>query len=211
MHLDLCDKVSSTEVTEGLHCLLGRFFDKSAIDGVRSHSLKATILTFVSVRGCDYTYSELLGYHLTQHVSAINYQRKALAAPIRRMMVVLNKIQEGSFLPCAPMNDEFPQGPDFISALNQMQSNLSMNLRAIAERFLGCDLDKVLSSSDEAEFQAMWDLLCQESRDIDPVIEPCVQGLFGAEENHEAEPDSDAAESDSESAEHAMADVAHAN
>ena len=57
----------------------------------------------------------------------------------------------------------------------------------------------------------MWDLLCQESRDIDPVIEPCVQGLFGAEENHESEPDSDAAESDSESAEHAMADVAHAN
>ena len=117
VHLDLYDKVSSTEVTECLHCFLGRFFNKSAIDGVRSHSLKATNLTFVSVHGCDYTYSENLGYQLTQHVR-INYPRKALAAPIRHMMVVLNKIQEGSFLPSAPMGDEFLQGPDLIPALN---------------------------------------------------------------------------------------------
>lgn len=59
------------------------------VSNLTSHSLKTTVLTYLSKSGCDYTYSELLGYHLTQHFSAINYQRDALAAPIRYMMDIL--------------------------------------------------------------------------------------------------------------------------
>lgn len=96
VHLELCSKVSTTQVTEGLRTLLGKVFAESQISDITSHSLKATVLTYVNIAGMDPMYSELLGYHLTMHKSAINYSRSALAAPIREMMRILHSIQEGS-------------------------------------------------------------------------------------------------------------------
>lgn len=77
VHMQLYAKVSTTDVTDGMKVTL------------TSHSLKATVLTYLSKHGCDFTYSELLGYHLTQRKSAINYQRDALAAPVQFMVEVL--------------------------------------------------------------------------------------------------------------------------
>lgn len=52
--------------------------------------------------------SELLGYHLTQHKSAINYQRDALAGPIRLMMEMLGHVQSGAFSPMAGRDGSSP-------------------------------------------------------------------------------------------------------
>ena len=88
--------------------ILGKCLPDKMIPALTSHSLKATLLTYLSKFGCFHTYSELLGYHLTQHQSALNYQRDALAAPIRTMVDMLGAVQNGAFCPAAGRDDMFP-------------------------------------------------------------------------------------------------------
>ena len=75
---------------------------------ITSHSLKTTVLTYMGTYGVDNTHAELLGYHLTQHRSAINYQRSALSLPLRGMCELPEAVKCGKFLPLAPRDSVFP-------------------------------------------------------------------------------------------------------
>ena len=81
IHLENSAKVSSTQITDGLLKILGKVFSSDELKFVTmtSHSLKATFLTYFNMIGGDRTESELLGYHITMHGSALNYQRDTLA------------------------------------------------------------------------------------------------------------------------------------
>lgn len=93
-------KVATSEVTAKLRVMLGKSFPADRVNRITSHSLKTTVLTYMGTYGVDYTHTELLGYHLTQHRSAINYQRSALSAPLRTMCnVLLREVQAGKFTP----------------------------------------------------------------------------------------------------------------
>ena len=95
LHLADYNKVKTSEVTSKMRIILGKFFPPEDVAALTSHSLKTTVLTYVSIHGIDYVFSELLGYHLTSHRSAINYQRDALSAPIRAMCDILSKVKTG--------------------------------------------------------------------------------------------------------------------
>ena len=91
--LEVQTRVATSEVTAKLRLMLGKFLPAANFNKITSHSLKTTVLNYLGTYGVDCTHTELLGYHLTQHRSAINYQRSALSAPLRTMCKVLSETQ----------------------------------------------------------------------------------------------------------------------
>lgn len=73
-HLEMYSKVSTSEIANGVRAILGKCMSEDEVKSITSHSLKTTLLTYLSRYGCDLVNSELLGYHLVQHPSAIGNQ-----------------------------------------------------------------------------------------------------------------------------------------
>ena len=74
--------------------------------------------------------------NLTQHRSAINYQRSALSAPLRTMCKVLSETQSGEFLPMAARDEVFAK-PQFIKpVVEQMLIAMDSELQPLAEKML---------------------------------------------------------------------------
>lgn len=135
--------------------ILGKCLPDKMIPALTSHSLKATLLTYLSKFGCFHTYSELLGYHLTQHQSALNYQRDALAAPIRTMVDMLGAVQNGAFCPAAGRDDMFPSDDCWVTVADQLCKFLGKSLIDIAEVFHDMPLSK-MSSHEDVGLSALW-------------------------------------------------------
>ena len=101
--------IKSTELTDRLRGILAKGFSEESLKGIPSHSLKATLLAYLSIYGCDLTTSELLGYHVNrEHASALNYTRDCLSGPIRDLVQLMSHIHFGSFNPSAPPDMTFP-------------------------------------------------------------------------------------------------------
>ena len=49
-----------------LRVILGKGFAASEVETITSHSLKATVVAYVNLWGCDFDVSELLGDHVKQ-------------------------------------------------------------------------------------------------------------------------------------------------
>ena len=96
---------------------------------------------------------------MAQHKSALNYQRDALADPIR-FLTLLDKIKVGSFCPDAVRGEEFPA--DWKSSLGHLESSTGFNLSSICELFLEESVDGMLGPAGNSDLQVLWDLLCQE-------------------------------------------------
>ncbi len=193
-HLDTCSRITSSEVTDTMKVILGKVFPSDVVCKLTSHSLKTTVLTYLSKSGCDYTYSELLGYHLTQHFSAINYQRDALAAPIRYMMDILSKIQEGSFVPMTS-RDEMYVMVDPVPVDVQLQRCLGKELDELTEIFMSVAMADIADGKGPEDLQEMWNLLCREpvAFNVNPNF------LFRGKSGDDAYIVTDAEESDEES------------
>jgi len=163
---EFATKVSSSEVTQCLRSILGKVFPADQVLGLTSHSLKATVLTYLSKYGCDLTWAELLGYHLTQHKSAINYQRDALSAPIRFMCQMLDKIRMGEFEPMAARDALFNSSIAARDVFGQLHDFTGKNMAQICESFLECSVDVLESPSGSPELARLWELLCAEPQPI---------------------------------------------
>ncbi len=101
--------MDSVELTERLRSILASGFSADDLEHVASHSLKATLLAYMNIWGCDLTVSELLGYHVNkEHASALNYTRDSLSAPIRQLSSMLQQLHWGEFVPDAPRDLTFP-------------------------------------------------------------------------------------------------------
>ena len=166
---ELFTKVSTSEVTAKLRIILGKFYDKDTVSKLTSHSLKTTVLTYVSVYGMDYVHSELLGYHLTQHRSAINYQRDALSVPIRKMMVILKAVKEGSFIPLAARDEVFPAG-DVTCVADQIFNEVGYHIEEVLEMQLGFSPSLLVQGDLRPELVQLWELLASNfSSDKEPI------------------------------------------
>ncbi len=155
-------KIGASEVSDCIQQLLSKVFTPDVVSAYTSHALKTTVLTYVNVAGCDYTVSELLGYHLTNHKSAINYQRVALAAPIRFLAQTLGQVQTGEFMPMAPHTEEFVSEEFRVPILQQMLNETGNTIEELCEAFLGRSVQSMLGDPDMTDLQAHWDLLCEE-------------------------------------------------
>ena len=151
-------KVSTSEVTAKLRIILGKFYDKATVCKLTSHSLKTTVLTYVSVYGIDYVHSELLGYHLTQHRSAINYQRDALSVPIRKMVEILEAVKDGTFVPLAARDEVFPSG-GAKCVVDQVHEQIGYNFEEVLEMLLGFSPSLLVQGESRPELVKLWELL----------------------------------------------------
>lgn len=94
--------ISSTELSDRLRALLASGFSSLELEGISSHSLKATLLSFANKWGTTLEVNELLGFHVNrEHGSALNYTRDALCHPIRQLMSMVADLHEGKFMPDA--------------------------------------------------------------------------------------------------------------
>ena len=124
--------------------------------GSIGYSHAACCATYLNKSGCDYTYSELLGYHLTQHCSAVNYQRDALAAPIRCVDACHRFNADSSW------TDQTYVTVDPSPVDEQMQSFLGKDLNELTEVFMLVAVEDIADGNGPADLQEMWDLLYQE-------------------------------------------------
>ena len=69
------------------------------VKGVSSHSLKATVLSWMAKAGSDPHHRTILGHHPTQKGSLEVYSRDMLSAPLRTLEDVLRQIRMGALHP----------------------------------------------------------------------------------------------------------------
>jgi hypothetical protein len=77
--------------------------DPAHVSRVSSHSMRATLLSWGAKRGLMIDIRRLLGHHLPPgDLSAINYSRDAMTAPLQAVVDMLAEIRSGTFLPDNP-------------------------------------------------------------------------------------------------------------
>ena len=94
-------RMLTQEFAAGLRVLLLKLgFGTEDIQGVGSHSLKATILSWMAKRGTDREVRRVLGYHIKPGDRVLEgYSRDSLSAPLREMLGVITESREGKFEP----------------------------------------------------------------------------------------------------------------
>ena len=94
--------LTSSETTQWLRSLLSSDPNAQAerVLQVRSHSLKATLLSWSAKASLDLQDRTLLGYHsLGLSRSALTYSRDALSGPLRALCTLLEQVRSGAFDP----------------------------------------------------------------------------------------------------------------
>ena len=102
---------STAEFAMALRDLLRRLgYSAEAIANIGSHSLKATLLSWAGRYGMIRDHRRLLGYHSQAgDRSTDTYVRDLLAAPLRSLDEMLEKVRLGSFVPDGGRAGAFPK------------------------------------------------------------------------------------------------------
>ena len=97
-------RLTAGEATAWLRdILLAGGSDPEHVARVSSHSCKATVLSWAAKRGLPISVRRLMGHHLPPgDVSAINYSRDAMSAPMQAVVDMLAEIRCGDFRPDDP-------------------------------------------------------------------------------------------------------------
>jgi hypothetical protein len=83
-----------------------------SVADVRTHSCRATLLSWCAKYGVREGVRRLLGYHAKPADKAmLEYSRDALAAPLRQLGEVIEAVAQGSFLPDSTRSGYFPNPP----------------------------------------------------------------------------------------------------
>ena len=92
--------------------LLQLGFTSEELEGIGSHSLKATCLSWTAKAGVSREHRRILGYHVDLgDKSAETYARDSLAAPLRSLDEVLEKIRAKTFDPDATRSGLMKRAP----------------------------------------------------------------------------------------------------
>ena len=97
-------RLTAGEATAWLRAiLLAGGADPDHVARVSSHSCKATILSWAAKKGLPISVRRLMGHHLPPgDVSAINYSRDAMSAPMQAVVDMLAEVRCGEFRPDDP-------------------------------------------------------------------------------------------------------------
>jgi len=184
------------ELTDRLRGILSIGLSREQLEPISSHSLKATILSYMNIWGCDFCTSELLGYHVNkEHGSALNYTRDCLSKPIREMVDMMLAVHEGRFRfkpaagrdevfsheePCSPLYEQFEAdtGYDLEQAVRKASANnddfLAPTEDARLERLRAessisrCGLVEYVTDEEQLAFQSIE----AQEEELDEISEP---------------------------------------
>jgi hypothetical protein len=108
--------------------------EPSHVSRVSSHSMKATLLSWGAKRGLMIDIRRLLGHHLPPgDLSAINYSRDAMTAPLQAVVNLLSEIRSGTFQPDNPRSSRIVPTitqADAVESKVTLRSQPSSSLRA---------------------------------------------------------------------------------
>ena len=127
--------ISTACVNEGLRKLLYKVFPSPDVERLTTHSMKTSLLSFGNKFGFHFETSELLGYHLVAHHSALNYSRDNLAQPMRKLSDMVEHLKSGAFLPMEQRDRMFPEEALREDIVEQLQKYTGKTLEEIAEVF----------------------------------------------------------------------------
>jgi len=155
------------------------------VEGLSTHSLKATILSWASKAQMNIEDRRLLGHHVDRNqVSPLTYSRDALSGPLERLWLVLQKVKTGQFLP-----DE-----SRASRAIRFISSISASSTSIDESRRGPDTEAEASSTVE----------CTEI-----TVPPVPDNLSNLIDNHDLEDCS--SESDKDNSASSVSDISQGN
>ena len=166
----------ASEIGEFLRQSLG--IQTMARNGTRSHSCKATLLSWLSKYGVPLPIRRLVGHHLDPSAkSAETYSRDAMSPAIRSVMEVLHSVKSGSFQPDATRSGRFNAQPDQSDGrCDGEESEGSYQMPFTESERLGGDSDGTATdtSSDASSEKAseiddattLWELLRPEHRPV---------------------------------------------
>ena len=118
----LQQEITSSECGQLLREALRVGHDKGC--GVKSHSLKATALSWAGKHGLDLETRRLLGHHLDANAkSAEAYNRDSMGPAVTKLVGTLQAIKQGVFLPDASRSGRFVHQSQAGIPANQEQSD----------------------------------------------------------------------------------------
>ena len=100
--------VTSDETTDWLNMLISRLLGEQCREGLTSHGLKATCLSWMAKSGYDDTTRLILGHHsLSGKRSLEAYSLDMQSAPLRQLDSCIKSVREGHFLPDMTRSGQF--------------------------------------------------------------------------------------------------------
>ena len=100
--------VTSDETTTWLNLLITRVLGEKCSDGLTSHGLKATCLSWMAKAGYDDNARLILGHHsLSGKRSLEAYSRDMQSAPLRHLDSCIKSVRDGHFLPDMTRSGQF--------------------------------------------------------------------------------------------------------
>ena len=118
--------LSSSEATVWLHeVLTAGGLTADSVSDLRTHSCRATLLSWCAKYGVKGEHRRLLGYHARpKDNSMLEYSRDAMAEPLRKLGEVLEAVARGEFLPDSSRSGYFrerrtrsPSPPDDVEVV----------------------------------------------------------------------------------------------
>ncbi len=146
---DLQKPLAAGELTGRMRSILALGYSADDLNGISSHSLKASLLSYMNMFGCDLGTSELLGYHVNkEHSSALNCTRDCLSSPIRQLTEMIDFIHKGTFVPTAARDDMFRSraNPNALPIEEQFRRETGLN---VVDAALVMQHDAVFQTSEQ--------------------------------------------------------------
>ena len=124
------------------HLLIKSGTPKSDLLHYGSHSLKATVLSWLSKRGVPREIRAALGYHAKAvDGTEVVYGRDNMSAPLRVMNSVLDEIVDGNFMPDATKSGMLKKGINIAESFNVYPRRAELHSGEGGEDFSGLEVD----------------------------------------------------------------------
>ena len=113
--------VTSDETTTWLNLLITRVLGEKCSDGLTSHGLKATCLSWMAKSGYDDNTRLILGHHsLSGKRSLEAYSRDMQSAPLRHLDSCIKSVRDGHFLPDMTRSGQFANVGEQVAGASTM-------------------------------------------------------------------------------------------
>ena len=156
----LQQEVTSSECGQLLRKALKVDHDQAS--GIKSHSLKATALSWAGKYGLDLPTRRLLGHHLDSTAkSAEAYNRDSMGPAVDKLVNTLKSIKQGQFLPDASRSGRFVAQIGKDVPANQEQSDSDSSYEPVSSDSSDSDEDPFTGPADST---LLWHLVVPELR-----------------------------------------------
>ena len=128
--------VTSDETTEWLNMLIARFTGEPCGEGLTSHGLKATCLSWMAKAGYDDTTRLILGHHSLRGKHSLEaYSRDMQSAPLRHLDSCIQSVRNGHFLPDMTRSGQFvgTGGQGVLTRSSPQLASVEPNANHVAE------------------------------------------------------------------------------